>query len=215
MIEEAGLKLFPGGCCLLGPTLLVADPLLGSASSKRLLSDHHILRTLSLTLRQTEAVRLVILGNLFASKADSAGDLPGLLVPWRGEILDVEIAWVYAKPEPKWDQILDFLEVSRIATGAKLGGIELLSAKGLPVKYPNPALIGGLKPWVKGEKDKKSAAWATYQQGLVLPSCRGAFSKSAETYAWDWTEAWQPLNVESIVEDLIDIGASAELEPVS
>ena len=192
LIDELGLQLLPGGFCLWGPTLLASDPLLGSPRPKNLPSDHQLLRNISRTARENMASRIVLLGGLFGPSADPEGDLPGLLVPWRSELLEVEIAWVYPKPAPQWDQILDFLEISRIASGAKLGDAELLSPKS-PVK-PGGGLsfVGGQKPGVKSASGKKVAAWAVKGSSLIFPSCGGLVAKGAESSGWDWFEEVLP-----------------------
>lgn len=193
LIEELGMQLLPGGFCLWGPTLLASDPLLGSPRTKNLPSDHQLLRNISRTAREYMASRIVLLGGLFGASADPEGDLPGLLVPWRSELLEVEIAWVYPKPAHQWDQILDFLEISRIASGAKLGDAELISPKSAFRAGKDLSFVGGQKPFIRSAAGKKVAAWAVKERALVFPSCGGSVSKSSEMPDWDWCQEVEPL----------------------
>lgn len=193
LIDELGLQLLPGGFCLWGPTLLASDLLLGSAKAKSRPLDHQLLRCLSHTARETKASRIVLLGSLFSPNADPEGDLPGLLVPWRSELLEVEIAWVYAKAAPQWDQILDFLEISRIASGAKLGEAELLSVKEMPANSNGLSFVGGVRPFILSPKGKKAPAWGVKGLTIAFPSCGGATTKKEETADWDWSEELMPI----------------------
>ncbi len=201
LLEELGLTLLPGGFCSWGPTLLASDPLLGAAKTKDHPTDQQILKSLSLSLRQTGASRLVFLGSLFGPSADPKGDLPGLLVPWRSEILEIEIAWVYPKAAPEWDQILDFLEISRVASGAKLGDAELISAKSLPKSWKAFSFIGGLKPSLATNHNKKKPAWAAKNGAFILPSCRGVIAKTLEKAALDWAIEWEPYTFPSLIDE--------------
>lgn len=195
MKERLSLQFLPGGFCLWGPTLLASDLLLGRAKSSSRTTDHQLLRALSHAAREAHASRIVLLGSLFGPGAEPDGDLPGLLVPWRSELLETEIAWVYPKAAVQWDQILDFLEISRIASGAKLGEVQLVSSRKLSQGSQTASFIGGLKPAMKLANGRLAPAWSGLEEALVFPSCSRSTAKSAMDFDWDWQEEALPLSM--------------------
>ena len=173
LIDSLGVELLPGGLCQWGPTLLAADLCLGGRQPKGT-SDLLILKRISVAVRERDCSRLVILGKLFSNSADPDGDLPGLLVTWRSELLETEIIWVYPKALPAWSGILDFLEVKVAPSGCTLGEAELVSSSTLREGLRLPAFIGGLRPAL-GEPDQALVkAWWASESFIALPALGGS-----------------------------------------
>lgn len=173
LIDSLGVELLPGGLCQWGPTLLAADPCLGGRQPKGS-SDLQILKRLSLTVRERDCSRLVILGKLFSNSADPDGDLPGLLVTWRSELLETEIIWVYPKALPAWSGILDFLELKVAPSGCTLGEAELISAASIKNPLRLPAFVGGVRPSHSQGGQAASKAWWASESFVALPPLGGA-----------------------------------------
>lgn len=191
LIEKLGLNLIPGGFCQWGPTLLASDLLLGGQHPKGV-SDQSLLSGLSIALRDRQCSRLVILGRLFAKSADPDGDLPGLLVAWRSEILEAEIIWIFPEPLPAWSGILDFLEIKPAQSGSMLGEVELLSNPKVLVESRQPTFIGGTAP--KGGEPSRwdSLAGWTYSDCLILPSLGGKPKIASQAPSLELTQAAWP-----------------------
>lgn len=193
LIEKLGLNLIPGGFCQWGPTLLASDLLLGGSHPKGV-SDQSLLSGLSIALRDRQCSRLVILGRLLAKSADPDGDLPGLLVPWRSEILDAEVIWVFSEPLPAWSGILDFLEIRPAPSGSMLGEAELLSNPKAIVEFRQPTFIGGTVPKEAEANTRDTLAGWTSGDCLILPSLGGrpklaALAQSVELKQAAWPPA--------------------------
>lgn len=171
LIDALGVELLPGGLCQWGPTLLASDLCLGGRHPKGS-SDLQILKRVSLLVRERDCTRLVILGKLFANSADPDGDLPGLLVPWKSELLETEIIWVYPKAMPAWSGILEFLEVKVAPSGCTLGEAELISSAAISEPLRLPAFIGGLRPGAAPDQQPVEKAWWASASFVALP-CQG------------------------------------------
>lgn len=191
LIERLGLQLIPGGCCQWGPTLLASDLLLGGPHPKGI-SDQALLAGLSHALRDRQCARLVLLGRLFAKSADPHGDLPGLLVSWRSEILEADIIWVFPEPLTKWTGILEFLEVKPAPSGSMLGEAELLSSPLALSGLRHPTFIGGSAPKSEAASGKNCLMGWTSSECLILPSLGGKAKTASAPKGLDLSPVFWP-----------------------